>query len=190
MLPNEDVDANGQILTMPLRHPGQYYDAEVGTFYNYFRDYNPATGRYVESDPIGLQGGMNTYGYVYENPLIYFDFYGLSSRKGAPPPESPAQSSTSAAIDSAIKRGDIEQLKNLLPTANPAEEALINRALTPAGRLINASLKRVKGYPSELENKTYAEICGLTGEGGDIAVKAKKLKKLIEQTNRLMEKNK
>lgn len=77
VLPNEDVDANGQILTMPLRHPGQYYDAEVGTFYNYFRDYNPATGRYVESDPIGLQGGINTYGYVNANPIMFVDINGL-----------------------------------------------------------------------------------------------------------------
>jgi RHS repeat-associated protein len=79
VLPNEDVDANGQTLTMPLRHPGQYYDAEVGTFYNYFRDYNPATGRYVESDPIGLRGGMNTYGYVGGNPLELIDPEGLAA---------------------------------------------------------------------------------------------------------------
>lgn len=82
VLPNEDVDANGQTLTMPLRHPGQYYDAEVGTFYNYFRDYNPATGRYVQSDPIGLQGGMNTYGYVGTNPLMKIDPQGLVEWSG------------------------------------------------------------------------------------------------------------
>lgn len=39
-----------------LRFPGQYYDAESGLHYNYFRDYDPETGRYVESDPIGLSG--------------------------------------------------------------------------------------------------------------------------------------
>ncbi|MDM1022265.1 RHS repeat-associated core domain-containing protein [Acinetobacter sp. VNK23] len=49
---------------MPLRHAGQYYDQEVNLFYNYFRDYDPITGRYVESDPVGLDGGLNTYGYV------------------------------------------------------------------------------------------------------------------------------
>ncbi|QDR37123.1 RHS repeat-associated core domain-containing protein, partial [Pseudomonas aeruginosa] len=47
-----------------LRFPGQYYDAESGLHYNYFRDYDPETGRYVESDPIGLRGGVNTVGYV------------------------------------------------------------------------------------------------------------------------------
>ena len=56
-------------LTFPIRHAGQYYDQEVNLFYNYFRDYDPITGRYIESDPIGLDGGLNTYGYVEGNPL-------------------------------------------------------------------------------------------------------------------------
>jgi len=60
-------------LVMPLRHAGQYYDAEVNLFYNYFRDYDPITGRYVESDPIGLDGGLNTYGYVGGNALHLVD---------------------------------------------------------------------------------------------------------------------
>ena len=42
-----------------LRFPGQYYDQETGLHYNYFRTYDPETGRYVESDPIGLGGGLS-----------------------------------------------------------------------------------------------------------------------------------
>ena len=65
-----------------LRFPGQYYDKETLTHYNYFRDYNPKTGRYIESDPIGLAGGINTYGYTRGNPIRRSDRFGLWSPGG------------------------------------------------------------------------------------------------------------
>lgn len=72
------------IITNNLRFPGQYYDAETGLNYNYFRDYNPVVGRYVESDPIGLGGGLNIYRYSGNNPLTYIDFTGLSCEQLTP----------------------------------------------------------------------------------------------------------
>ena len=71
-----------QTLTFNLRYPGQYFDAETGLNYNYFRDYEPGTGRYVESDPIGLRGGIHTYGYVWQQPLVGIDRYGLQMAAG------------------------------------------------------------------------------------------------------------
>jgi RHS repeat-associated protein len=74
---NEDPDADGIAFDLPLRLPGQYYDRESGLHYNYFRDYDPSIGRYAESDPIGLNAGLNTYTYVLDNPMSYLDPYGL-----------------------------------------------------------------------------------------------------------------
>ena len=66
-----------QLIENHLRFPGQYFDAESGLNYNYFRDYDPKTGRYIEPDPIGLRGGMSLYGYP-NNPLRFVDPYGLT----------------------------------------------------------------------------------------------------------------
>jgi len=60
-------------LTLNLRFPGQYFDVESGFHYNVMRDYDPALGRYVQSDPIGLAGGPNTYFYAHANPLVVLD---------------------------------------------------------------------------------------------------------------------
>ena len=56
--PNEDPDGDSNLFEYNLRFAGQYFDTETNLHYNYFRDYNPVTGRYLSSDPIGLAGGL------------------------------------------------------------------------------------------------------------------------------------
>lgn len=77
---NEDPDGDGTLLAYPLRFPGQVADADTGLHYNYFREYEPAIGRFIESDPIGLDGGINTYLYGKGNPLFFVDPRGLAVR--------------------------------------------------------------------------------------------------------------
>jgi RHS repeat-associated protein len=73
---------------LPLRLPGQRYDQETGLYYSYYRDYDPSLGRYGESDPIGLKGGLNTYAYGSGDPIRLTDRFGTTcaTSPGTPDP--------------------------------------------------------------------------------------------------------
>ena len=75
-LPDENPSSLG-VFKYSLRFPGQQFDGILGLHYNYFRDYDPALGRYVQSDPIGLAGGTNTFAYADANPAEFSDPFGL-----------------------------------------------------------------------------------------------------------------
>jgi RHS repeat-associated protein len=112
------VSASGYVLN--LRYPGQYFDTESGLAYNVNRDYEAATGRYIQSDPTGVGGGMSTYGYVEQNPLGFVDPLGLQAvclachngvLPGFPgpvpmPPPAPAQSLPAPGAGSASDTAD------------------------------------------------------------------------------------
>jgi RHS repeat-associated protein len=67
----------GRVQDCPFRYQGQYEDAETGLYYNRFRYYDPETGTYLSQDPIGLEGGVDLYGYV-SNPNFWGDPFGLA----------------------------------------------------------------------------------------------------------------
>jgi len=76
-----EIDASSS-QSLNIRFPGQYYDQETELHNNYFRVYDPTTGRYITSDPIGLLGGLNTYGYATANPVKFIDRNGLDVEVG------------------------------------------------------------------------------------------------------------
>ena len=120
-------------LTLNLRMPGQVWDAESGLSYNYFRDYDSGTGRYVESDPIGLNGAISTYGYVGGNPLSNWDPYGLM----AWPPALPQ-----GFVDFVAGTGDTASfgLTKYIRDANDIEGANTCSSAYGAGRLAGIPL--------------------------------------------------
>jgi RHS repeat-associated protein len=75
--PNQDPDGDATQFVLNMRYPGQRADAASGLNYNYQRDYEKETGRYTQSDPIGLTGGISTFGYANDNAIRFTDPYGL-----------------------------------------------------------------------------------------------------------------
>lgn len=95
-------------ITNNLRFPGQYYDAETGLYYNYYRDYNPVVGRYIEADPIGINKGQNhLYVFVSSNPLVYADPFGLEKKCVKP-------TSSNASLDSSYEHKKDKSIHNYL----------------------------------------------------------------------------
>ena len=82
--PNNNPQALGAFTYHP-RFPGQVYDSETNLHYNLNRDYDPRLGRYIQSDPIGLNAGLNTYAYVNGQPLSLIDSLGLAGESPQPP---------------------------------------------------------------------------------------------------------
>ncbi len=83
-MPNSDPDGDGVPFALSMRFPGQQASAASGLYYNYQRDYDPSVGRYVQSDPMGLLGGISTFAYAEGDPMSWIDPLGLRGYRSAP----------------------------------------------------------------------------------------------------------
>ncbi|MCY0913268.1 RHS repeat-associated core domain-containing protein [Massilia antarctica] len=120
--PTEYFSGSGTF-TFNLRMPGQYYDRNTNLFHNYHRDYDPQTGRYIQSDPIGLAGGMNTYVYVGGNPLSYIDPFGL------------APNTVEMALQQAVIEGNVVEVETILEAAGLEGSTALREAAANANRI-------------------------------------------------------
>ncbi|MDQ3160790.1 MAG: RHS repeat-associated core domain-containing protein, partial [Pseudomonadota bacterium] len=90
-VPNQDPDTNGTAFVFNMRYPGMRADSASGLYQNGQRDYEAATGRYPESDVVGLLGGISTYGYAVSNPMTWFDPDGMQARPSPQAPPGPGR---------------------------------------------------------------------------------------------------
>jgi RHS repeat-associated protein len=155
---------------------GHYQHAESGLALALYRAYDPALGRWLSEDPIGMVDGPNIQGYVANRPTTALDPLGLEA---CPKPQDPQER-----VRSLIRRGDPQALGELLRMIENGEIPLMESGVPDARRLamkaIDIISKELKGsvhseFPREMYEKTLEQITQLAKKGDKAAQTAKKL---------------
>ncbi|WP_418128701.1 RHS repeat-associated core domain-containing protein [Variovorax sp. 375MFSha3.1] len=139
----------------PIRFQGQYFDAETGLHYNRYRYYDPASGRYVSPDPLGLAGGLNLYAYVGGNPVRGIDPLGLVDINLFPHNEAIRQSAD-----------NIQSPPGTFTVGSHGNPSIMTdtalKGITPA-----QMAERIKAHPSYTEGQKVQLMSCETGKGTD-----------------------
>lgn len=148
-------------IDLPYRFAGQYHDTETDTHYNYYRDYDPATGRFITSDPIGLQGGLNTYAYALNNPLGLTDPLGLDETGQATTTGESADKPTASEDDTG------SYAKKLEIVFNAAYDEIVN---TPGSEVAAGLLKSLAENAAVVAAVAVAMLAATAAGYGAVAL--------------------
>jgi len=147
----------------PLRLPGQFEDELTGIVQNRFRDYDPATGRYLTPDPYGIKGGLNSYRYT-PNPVDYVDPLGLDFK--------PCVSASN------VDKADTAPISENVPAAQEtaAEEGFGAFVLGGAREFLHDTLVSAHSYMTGLTPEEIGDPMGLSPKDGAQAAGAQAYK--------------
>ncbi len=122
--PLRDTPSGALEAGLRLRLPGQWedeiwQDATLGAdvYYNVHRWYEMGTGRYTRVDPLGLEGGLNLFGYAQGNPLFLIDVLGLDTAQVCCRPIHPAAAIRWVNVAIGLVEALIPQTRDLIPLA-------------------------------------------------------------------------